>query len=439
MHVRLQGQLRVPGDKSISHRALMFSIFANGKCRIDGLSPAADCQSTIACLKLLGMTIEKLTIDKTNLSETVVDNTYVVQSPGWPHLHKPASSLYCGNSGTTMRLMAGIGAGLPFATVFDGDDSLSQRPMSRVLDHLVQMGAHVTYLERQGYAPFEIKGGILHGRQFDLPKASAQVQTALLLAGLMASGTTTVTVPHVVRDHTERLLRHIGIDCQTGELGRVSVNRLDTLLSPFDVSVPADISSAAFFIVAAALLPGSEIKLLQVGVNPGRTLIIDVLKKMGADIELENTCDISGEPVADIIVKYSGRLRGVNLSAADLPRGIDEVPILALAGAFAEGVFSVEGASELRVKESDRLAAIVHNLRACGAEVVEAPDGFSIVGREKLSGNCDWQSMGDHRLAMTGEVASLACLAKVKVDDADCMKISYPGFLSDLARLTQSS
>jgi 3-phosphoshikimate 1-carboxyvinyltransferase len=433
MRVRLQGQLRVPGDKSISHRALLFSIFAQGDCRIEGLSPAADCQSTISCLKLLGIEIAKLEM-------TAVDNAFSVKSPGWAHLHKPVSSFFCGNSGTTMRLMAGIGAGLPFATVFDGDDSLSQRPMSRVLEHLCQMGAHVTYLEKQGYAPFEIKGGILHGRQFHLPKASAQVQTSLLLAGLVASGTTTVSVPHQVRDHTERLLRHIGIPCERGGerdgACKVSVSRLEAPIAAYEVNVPADISSAAFFMVAAALIPGAEIKLSDCGVNPGRTLIVDVLQEMGADISLENQREISGEPVADIVVKYAGRLRGANILASELPRGIDEIPILALAGALADGVFSVEGASELRVKESDRLSAIVQNLRACGAEIAETKDGFTIEGKDHLPGGSKWQSMGDHRLAMTGAIASLVSDRKVHVDDSDCVRISYPGFLADLAKLT---
>jgi 3-phosphoshikimate 1-carboxyvinyltransferase len=287
--------------------------------------------------------------------------------------------LDAGNSGTTIRLMSGVLAGQPFASRLDGDSSLRKRPMSRVLNHLVEMGANVAYLENDNYPPFEIRGGKLQGKRFALKVASAQVQTALILAGLQADGETVVELPAVVRDHTERMLKHAGVPfVQDGLTTRVS--RLATPVAGFEIKVAGDISSAAFFMVAAACLPGSELRLPNVGLNPGRTLVLDVLREMGADIALEDEKIEGGEPTATLVVKGTSRLKGVTIGGDRIAAGIDEIPILSLAGALCDGTFAVRDASELRVKESDRLALICSNLRAAGAKIDEFEDGFDVHG-----------------------------------------------------------
>jgi 3-phosphoshikimate 1-carboxyvinyltransferase len=422
----LQGELTVPGDKSISHRALMFSLFCQGKSEIKNLSPAADCLSTADCLRQWGV---QIIADGQNGSVTV-------QSPGLKNLHAAQKTLFAGNSGTTMRLMAGIAAGLPFVTSFDGDASLRSRPMSRVLDLLAEMGAKITYGGSKGYAPFTVAGGGLLGKTYKLKVASAQVQTALLLAGLFADGQTSVEVNAPIRDHTQRLFNYLHIPHKSVGDHIVSVSRVSQSLPPFTVDVAGDISSAAFFMVAAALLPGSSVCIRQVGINPGRTLVIDVLRSMGADIKVVDERILCGEPVADIVVAGRGRLRGATITGAEIAQGIDEIPILALAGALCQGVFSVRGAEELRVKESDRIKAIVSNLQAVGASVQEFQDGFDIYGQVALTGGCLWQSFGDHRLAMTGKIAQLVCANPIAIDDDSCIAISYPTFDQHLAQLT---
>lgn len=355
-----------------------------------------------------------------------------MRSRGLAGLVQPDRPLDAGNSGTTMRLLAGMLAGVALSISFDGDRSLRQRPMARVLSPLAEMGLQVRYDERDGYPPFAIKGGKLTGCKFELPIASAQVQTALLLAGLQSDAKTTVTLPHPVRDHTERMLRFIGVPFDQPDPLTTTVKRLENPVAPYDLTVAGDISSAAFFMVAAACVPGSHVVLTDVGMNSGRTLVIDVLKEMGARVNIGNARDLCGEPVADITVEGAQKLGGATIAGARVAAGIDEIPILALAGAFCHGAFCVRDAGELRVKESDRISAIVNNLQQAGAQITEREDGFDISGSGGLQGASTWHSHGDHRLAMTGMVAALLCNRSVTIDDTACAAVSYPKFGEDL-------
>lgn len=421
----LRGELRVPGDKSISHRALIFAALTEGTSNVEDLSPAEDVRSSARCLNALGLS--------TTFSEDGSQCTVV--SPGLNKLTAPMQTLDAGNSGTTIRLLAGLTAGQNFQCRFDGDGSLRGRPMGRVLQPLQSMGARIAYDSKENYPPFTIQGGNLSGKHFELTVASAQVQTAILLAGLQAEGTTSVLLPKAVRDHTTTFFTFMGIPFEERDL-QVSVTRLAQPVAPYSVHVPGDISSAAFFMVAAACLPGSSVLLPNVGTNPGRTLVIDVLTAMGARVGVLPKVSDSGEPIADITVDYTERLGGAHIEHTTIASGIDEIPILALAGAVCNGLFIVSGAEELRVKESDRLAAIVANLSRAGAEIKEKPDGFEIVGASRLAGGSDWQTFGDHRLAMMGLVANLICDEPVVIDDVDCVAVSYPHFAKDLAKLT---
>ncbi len=325
---------------------------------------------------------------------------YTVVSPGLKGLKAPQNLLDAGNSGTTIRVMSGLVAGLPFTSRFDGDDSLRKRPMSRILDLLAQMGATVSFEAKQGCAPFSVNGTELKGKDFNLSVASAQVQTALLLAGLQAEGSTQVTLPEIARDHTLRMFRHMGVPFTEPSKNSVRVEKLEKTLGGFTIAVPADISSAAFFMVGAACLKGSDVTLKNCGINEGRTLVTDVLKRMGANIELLNQREVSGEPIADIRVRYNGRLQGTTIHGGEVASGVDEIPILSIAGALCDGIFTVEGAGELRHKESDRLTAITNNLSGIGAVVQPTEDGFILTGQESLQGGSAWSTHLDHRLAM---------------------------------------
>ncbi len=426
----LLGTLQVPGDKSISHRALIFSAFSRGRSRIYNCSPAADVRSTGECLSKLGLEIEA---DRDAHGSAPV---IVIESRGIDELRAPSGELFAGNSGTTMRLLSGLVAGRSFSTRFDGDDSLRRRTMKRIFDPLVEMGASVRARD-SAYAPFEINGSALRGRSFQLQVASAQVEACLLLAGLQAEGETSVTAPYTVRDHTSRMFSHIGIPF-SADNGTLAVRRLQEPVPPFELVVPGDISSAAFFMVAAACRPGSNLLLQNVGMNPGRTLIVDVLKEMGADLEIVEPREQCCEPIADIRVKYSGPLHGITLGKERVASGIDELPVLALAGALGKGELRVSGAEELRHKESDRIKALCDNLKLAGVAVDELPDGFIIRGGSAVEGGSPWQSHGDHRLAMTGAIASALFEKPVAIDDLDCAAVSYPGFYDDLARLLRS-
>ena len=428
----LRGTLQVPGDKSISHRALIFSALSSGICKIYGLSPAFDCVSSADCLKQLGLKFERRTPTDNGRRESAL----LVSSPGLAGLQKPEAPLFAANSGTTIRLLSGLVAAQPFKTTFDGDDSLRGRPMARVLKYMAQMGASVSYLERENYAPFTVEGASLSGKTFELDVPSAQVQTAILLAGLQADGTTTVRLPVAVRDHTARMFKFINVPFQSTGETEISVSRLENPIEPFTIDVPADISSAAFFMVAAACLRGSELKLNNVVINPGRDLVLTILHEMGADVEVIGMRERSGESIADIVVKGGKTLGSVSIDGSRLAAGIDEIPIIAIAAAMSEGVFTLTDAEELRVKESDRLAAIVNNLRACGATIEETADGFKIEGKGGLKGGCEWKSFDDHRMAMSGIVAGLLADQPVRVDNDSCISVSYPDFVSDLRRLT---
>lgn len=427
MHKALQGTLAVPGDKSITHRALIFACLTTGTSKIEGLSPAHDCLSTVACLRSMGVDIVVLEGEETP--------TAIVNSQGWQGIGNPSGILDAGNSGTTIRLLSGFVAGRPYEYEFDGDASLRKRPMKRVLTRVAEMGAEVSWLKTEGLAPFRIRGGKLEGKTFELDVASAQVETALLLAGLQASGKTVVKLPFPARDHTRRMFHYLGIPFESADELTTSVREISDNIPAKDMVVPADISSAAFFMVAAAIIPGSSITLKNVGINPGRTLVLDVLSRMNADIKVIGVNSLSGEPVADIRVRYNGQLSSASVTAEEIARGIDEIPILALAGAFSQGELSVSGAEELRHKESDRLQLIADNMRGAGAEIDLREDGFTIRGGKHLKGGSRWATADDHRLAMTGLVANLICQEELELEEKESPRISYPHFAADLNSL----
>lgn len=420
----LRGELPIPGDKSISHRALIFAALTQGTCEVEDLSPAEDVRSTARCLEKLGL--------QTTFSTLRSECTVV--SPGLSALEEPAGILDAGNSGTTIRLLSGLVAGQNFSATFDGDESLRGRPMGRVLKPLETMGASISYRERENYPPFTVAGANLTAQIFELPVASAQVQTAILLAGLQAEGETVVRLPKPVRDHTTKFFSFMGLPFSHDDLS-VAVKKLTRPAAPYTVQVPGDISSAAFFMVAAACLPGSDITLKNVGINPGRTLVIDVLEEMGVEVTVIRKEHPTGEPVADIQVRYTDRPLGTQIDGTTIATGIDEIPILALAGAVCAGTFLVRDAEELRIKESDRIAAIVANLKRAGAQITEHKDGMEITGQPRLAGGSKWETFGDHRLAMTGMIASIICDKPVSIDDADCAAVSYPQFQKDLQKL----
>lgn len=417
----------MPGDKSITHRALIFACLTTGTTTIEGLSPAHDCLSTVACLRAMGVHIE--------LPDGRDQPTAIVHSRGFDGIGAPMSVLDAGNSGTTIRLLSGFVAGRPHEYRFDGDASLRKRPMKRVLNRIAEMGAQISYDQGEGLAPFRVKGAELEGKRFDLDVASAQVETALLLAGLQAEGKTTVKLPFPARDHTRRMFNYLSIPYESeGEL-TTTVKAIDEHIHSKDMVVPADISSAAFFMVAAAIIPGSSITLKNVGINPGRTLILDVLQRMNADIKVVGVNSLSGEPVADIRVRYNGELSSASVTSEEIARGIDEVPILALAGALSKGELTVSGAEELRHKESDRLQLIADNMRNAGAEIDLKQDGFTIRGGKTLKGGSRWTTADDHRLAMTGLVAQLVCDNELDLEETESPRISYPNFADDLKSL----
>lgn len=414
----LNGRVSVPGDKSISHRALILGAIAEGASRVENFLPAADCQATVCCLRVLGVQIDFA--DPT---------TPVVEGRGLLGLSPPEGPLDCGGSGTTMRLLAGVLAGQPFRSVLTGNESLLRRPMDRVARPLRRMGAWVE--DTGGRPPLIILGGPLRPIDYTLPFASAQVKSAVLLAGLYASGPTTVREPAPSRDHTERMLRAMGADLTVDGL-TVTV-RPGRPLRARDTVVPGDISSAAFLLAAAVLTPGSDVALEGVGVNPTRTGILDVLRAMGARLALENPREMSGEPVADLVVR-SGPLRATEVSGPLIPRLIDELPLLALVATQAEGVTVVRDAAELRVKESDRIATTVAELHKLGADIEPRPDGFVVRGPTPLKG-VEVESHGDHRLAMTLAVAGLIAEGETVVRDTACIADSFPGFEGALIRL----
>ncbi|MBB3227056.1 3-phosphoshikimate 1-carboxyvinyltransferase [Luteibacter sp. Sphag1AF] len=408
----LRGEVVVPGDKSVSHRALMFGALAEGVTHIRGFLEGEDTRATAAILGELGVRFE-----------TPAPGERIVHGVGLHGLRASARPLDCGNAGTGMRLLAGLLAGQAFDSTLVGDESLSKRPMRRVTDPLAAMGA--TIETQDGLPPLVIRGGApLRGIQYTLPVASAQVKSALLLAGLYADGSTEVIEPHPTRDYTERMLAAFGWPIEFSP-GKASLEGGHALRAT-DVDVPADFSSAAFFIVAACIVPGSELRLRSVGLNPRRTGLLAALELMGANIEVENERESGGEPVGDLVVRYAP-LHGVALPLDIVPDMIDEFPVLFVAAAAAEGMTTIRGAAELRVKESDRIASMAAGLIACGVNVEELPDGAMIVGGRIGAGSID--SHGDHRIAMAFAVAGLVADGPITIGDCANVATSFPGFV----------
>tara|TARA_Y100001968_G_C19435910_1_gene759672 strand:+ start:825 stop:2150 length:1326 start_codon:yes stop_codon:yes gene_type:complete len=426
-----QGEVQVPGDKSISHRALLFGAIAEGKTTIEGLLPAEDPLSTAACLKLMGVKVSP--IRKGELVE--------VHGVGLDGLQEPEEILNCGNSGTTMRLMLGLLVGRTNRHfILTGDASLSKRPMKRVSQPLKLMGGQVNGRSNGNFAPLSVKGQKLRGAVIGTPVASAQVKSAIMLAALTAEGVTTVIEPARSRDHSERMLKAFGANIQIGgEMGRhISIVPGSTLQGQ-KVVVPGDISSAAFWLIAAAIAPGSDITIKNVGINPTRTGILDVMQQMEASFELFNLREIAGEPVGDIHVVQKNQLKPFLLDAEIMPRLIDEVPILAVAACFCKGVSKITGASELRVKETDRLNVMATQLNLMGANIEEHSDGLTIQGNQKLHGCSSLDSQTDHRVAMSLAIASVMANSDSRMNRSDAAAVSYPEFWDDLNRLRLQS
>jgi len=416
---RLVGSVRMPGDKSISHRYAILAAIAEGPSEIHGFSASADCRSTLECLKQLGVKIE------------CQEHTVVVQGAGLSGLRVPAASLDAGNSGTTMRMLAGILAGQPFRSVLTGDASLSRRPMKRVIDPLTRMGARIQSAEG-GLPPLEIEGGTLKPIRYELPVPSAQVKSAVLLAGLFAEGETEVIEPVATRDHTEIALEQMGADIS--RRGRTIAVRGYARLEGRKLYVPGDISSAAFFLVAALLVPASNLVIENVGLNPTRTAILDLLAPMGGRVRVLNVEMVNGELLGNLHVEAS-KLQGGEIPPEAVPGLIDELPVLAVLGTQTEQGLAFHGAAELRVKESDRIAVVAENLRRMGAEVEEFPDGLRVAGQQKLRG-VEIQTRGDHRIAMAFTVAGLIAEGPTIIRDSACVDVSFPDFFETLARVT---
>jgi 3-phosphoshikimate 1-carboxyvinyltransferase len=410
----IKGEMTVPGDKSISHRSIMLGSLANGRTSVRGFLRGEDNMATLNAFRAMGV--------------GVMDDgeSLWIEGGGLHGLVEPTDCLDCGNSGTSMRLITGILAGQKFFSVLTGDKYLRNRPMKRVVEPLGRMGASISGRAGGDKAPLAILGSRLTGISHASKVASAQVKSAILLAGLYAEGDTVVSEPHLSRDHSERMLRYFGADIETFDGGvRIRGGRE---MQGRDIVVPGDISSAAFFMVAATVVPGSELLIKGVGVNPTRTGIIDILRSMGASLEMVNERDLSGEPVADILVK-SASLRGVEIGGDLVPRAIDEFPVLCIAAALAEGKTVIRDARELRVKETDRIAAMAANLARAGVPVVETDDGMEISGVERLNG-CVAESFGDHRIAMSMLVAGLVADTAITVNDVECIATSFPGFIT---------
>ncbi len=416
----IQAEVEVPGDKSISHRAVIFAALSNGVCVIKGFLPSEDCLCTVEAMRALGIQIE------------VADDTTLVVHGRKRAFTAPKRDLDCGNSGTTMRLLAGLLAGQPFKTRLIGDASLSKRPMKRVIEPLAQMGAKITADGKDHRPPLVIEGAPLKGIQYFSPVASAQVKSAVLLAGMYASGKTSITEPSQSRDHTETMLEYFLAGPKRNDL-TVTIYGGHTPESR-DFQVPGDISSAAFWLVAAAAQPHSRLLIKNVGLNKTRTGILNVLVRMGAHIR-ETVESQEAEPLG--VLEIGGaRLKGTTIEGKEIPNVIDELPILAVAGALAHGRTIIANAGELRVKETDRLAAVATNLRAMGAQVTESEDGLDIIGGAPLHG-ARVQSFGDHRIAMAFAIAGLFAEGETVVADTECVNTSYPGFHDALEKITK--
>ena len=418
----LRGEVIPPGDKSISHRAVILNSVAGGKARVDNFSPGADCLATVACLRQLGVEI----VEESPGSLTV-------SGVGKEGLKEPKDVLNAGNSATTIRLLAGLLAAQPFLSIITGDESLRSRPMARLIHPLRLMGAEVWGRGGDSLAPLAIKGNQLRGIKYQLPVASAQLKSAVLIAALFAQGNTTVEEPAPSRDHTERMLRAMGAKLKSDGL-RITLTPDPVPLVPLDLLIPGDISSAAFWLVAGAIHPNARIEVRNTGINPTRMGIIEVLLDMGAKLRIENERIEAGEPVADLIVESSD-LVGRQIGGSLIPRLIDEIPLIAIAGCVARGTTVIRDAAELRVKETDRIRATVKELSRLGADIGELPDGLIIRGGKTLKGG-ECHSYHDHRLAMAWGIAGLVAQGETVIHDAEVVAFSYPGFWSDLERLS---
>lgn len=415
----LKGTVTVPGDKSISHRSVMFGALAEGTTRVTNFLQGADCLSTIDCFRKMGIEIE-------NRPDEIL-----IHGKGLHGLAAPGSRLDVGNSGTTTRLICGILAGQSFTTELSGDESIQSRPMKRIMDPLSLMGAQIESLRSNGCAPLRIQGAPLHGIHYSSKVASAQVKSCILLAGLYADGPTSVTEPYLSRNHSEIMLKHFGADVTSRDT--TAAIQPDPRLTAQEIKVPGDISSAAYFIAAGLIVPGSEILIQNVGINPTRDGLLRVCRDMGADITVLNENHENGEPTADLLVRY-GSLRGTAVGGAVIPTLIDELPVVAALACFAEGTTIIKDAQELKVKESNRIDAMVRNLSAMGAHITATEDGMIIEGGHPLHGAVI-DSRLDHRIAMTFAVTALAADKETEILGADCVKISYPEFYEDLNKL----
>ena len=415
---KLHGKLTIPGDKSISHRAVMFGALAQGTTRITHFLDGADCLSTISCFQAMGIHIQK------NKDEVLVEGK------GLHGLKAPLDILDVGNSGTTTRLISGILAGQDFTSQLTGDASIRQRPMGRIITPLSLMGAQITSQNQNGCAPLTIQGGHLHGIHYQSPVASAQVKSCVLLAGMYADAPTSVTEPVLSRNHTELMLNYFG--AQVTSKGTTASILPQPDLKARDITVPGDISSAAYFIAAGLLVPGSEILLCNVGINPTRDGLLRVCQAMGGDITLLNVRN-DGEPTADLLIRSSS-LHGTEIKGEIIPTLIDEIPMIAVMAAFADGTTVIRDAAELKVKESDRIQVMTDNLTRMGADVEALPDGMIIHGGKPLHG-ATIDSHKDHRIAMSFAVAGGICEGPLTITDGECVNISYPEFYTDLYSL----
>jgi len=410
----LKGEIIVPGDKSISHRSIMLGAIANGVTTVRGFLRGEDNLATMAAFRAMGVQIDD------------DGQVLTIHGRGLHGLVEPADVINCGNSGTTIRLLTGLLAGQNFFSVLTGDQYLRKRPMKRIVEPLSRMGAHIQGRAKGSLAPLAISGGTLNAIGYESPVSSAQIKSAIMLAAQYADGDTSVREPSLSRDHSERMFRLFGASLETFHNGVTVKGGVE--LQGQEINVPGDISSAAFFIVAALITPGSELLIRNVGVNPTRTGIIDVLRSMGGNIELLNEREVSAEPVADILVRTSS-LKGVQIAGDTVPRAIDEFPAICVAAACAEGITSIRDARELRVKETDRIAAMAVNLRGLGVEVEECDDGMDITGGERLKGGVA-ESHGDHRIAMSLSIAGLVAGESITINDIDCVATSFPTFYS---------
>jgi 3-phosphoshikimate 1-carboxyvinyltransferase len=417
----VKGEIIVPGDKSISHRSIMLGAIANGTTSVRGFLRGGDNMATMGAFRSMGVQID-------DDGETVV-----IKGKGLHGLVEPGDVIDCGNSGTTIRLITGLLAGQSFFSVVTGDQYLRKRPMKRVVEPLTRMGARILGRNQGSLAPLAISGGALNAIGYESPVSSAQVKSAIMLAGLYADGETSVREPSLSRDHSERMFRLFGASLEVFNNGVTVKGGVE--LQGQDITVPGDISSATFFMVAALITPGSELLIRNVGVNPTRTGAIDILQSMGGDIQLLDQRELSGEPVADILVR-SSRLKGCAIAGSVVPRAIDEFPAICVAAACAEGTTTIREARELRVKETDRISAMATNLRLLGVPVEECDDGMTVSGVERLTGG-SLDSFGDHRIAMSLAVAALVSTDGITIADTGCVATSFPTFFPLLEKVTR--